>query len=109
MAVEAGAARHRSRAANIHALTNRPGFSPVCVRPSADSRTAFARSDITLLEELLKRTAEVTTTTGVPDLGGIRLKRRSGRESSQHARRFPPTWPDGTIAARALDLSPVRS
>jgi dihydrofolate reductase len=29
-------------------------------------------------------------TTRVPDLGGICPKRRSGRESSQHPRRFPP-------------------
>ena len=45
---------------------------------------------ITSVNELSKRAAIAVDATGVPNLGAICLKRRSGRESSQHPRRFAP-------------------
>jgi hypothetical protein len=86
---------------------SRPSLAePESVRQEA---TCFARSSITLVEVLWKQAAPAGDATGVPNLGGIYPKPQSGRESSQHPRRFPPRSPNGTIPAQFATPHPVAS
>jgi hypothetical protein len=68
----------------------------------------LACSNITPVEELLKGITRADDATGVTDLGGIRLKRRSGRESSQHPTRFAPSSTNDTIPAQLAPPAPDR-
>jgi hypothetical protein len=70
--------------------------------------TWFACSIITSVEALLTLAALAANATGFPDLGGICPKRRSGRESSQHPRRFPPRSTNDTIRAQIARPAPDR-
>jgi hypothetical protein len=60
----------------------------------------FAYSNITPVEERLKPAALTGGAPGIANLGGICPKQRSGRESSQHPRRFPPRSTNDTLPAQ---------